>query len=186
MAMRGDLLYPLRQSAVAAPILVAIVIFSLWMWRRPLAPQIYLVGLSILAIAAFIPFLPTIDGGYRQVYWLGEERHEIPWQYDPYNGSIGRGGKYFLARVSVPDLVPRYEFEGETVTIGKSTDFDYGKGGAAPEKICVVNALHMKCEWRRGKFVYSASGSPEHFPLDAAGLMVSVADLLDSFEVSSP
>jgi hypothetical protein len=186
MAARGDLFHPLRQGAVAAPILAAIAMFSLWLWLRPLAPRIYLIGLSVLAVTAFLPLLPNIDSGYRQVYWIDENRYEIPWQYGPYNGSPDRGGKYFLVKVSVPDLVPRYETQGETIIIGKAVDYNYGKGGAAPEEMCTMKYSRLECQWQRGNFVFMASGDADLFPSEVSSLMVSASDLLDSFEVSAP
>lgn len=185
MAALGDLFRPLRQAAIAVPILAAVAMFSLWLWRRPLAPRIYWIGLSVLLFAAVLPLLPKIDSGYRQVYWLEKEKHEIPWQYGPYNGSPDRGGKYFLVKVSVPDLVPRYETRGETIIIGKAVAFNHGEGGAPPEKLCTKNSSRLECQWQRGNFVFMASGDANLFPSDLTDLMVSAADLLDSFEVSA-
>jgi hypothetical protein len=183
MAGRGDLLRLLREAAVVAPILIAISMFFLWVWRRPLAPRIYVAGMFLLAVVSFLPLLPKIDSGYRQVYWLGEARHQIPWQYGPYNGSPDPGGKYFLVKVSVPDLVPVYETQNSTIIVGKAVDFNYGDGEAAPENMCMTRSHKKKCEWRRGNFVFIASGNPELFSTDISGFMVSVADLLDGFEV---
>jgi len=186
MAARGDLIYPLRQWAVIVPILAAIAVFSTWLRRGPLAPRIYLIGLSVLAVTALLQNFLRIDSDYRQVYWLDEDKYEIPWQYGPYNGNPERGGKFFLVKVSVPGLVPKYETQGATIIIGKAVDFNHGKGGTAPEEMCMTSHSQVECQWQRGNFVFIASGDTELFPPEVSGFMVSVADLLDSFEVSAP
>lgn len=183
MAVRGDLFVPLRYGAIALPVLVAVGMLGFWLGPRRLSPRYYQGGLTVLAIAACFPFLPRVDSGYHQSYWLGENRHEIPWQYSPYNGSPEPGGKYFLVKVSVPDLVPRYETREKTVIIGKAVDFIHGKGGPARVEPCRRQFSSMSCEWQRGDNVYSASGNVELFPSDMPVFMVSVAELLDGFEV---
>ena len=186
MAAHGDLLEPLRKGALIGPALTAVVMFSVWLQQRPLSNRAYLIGLSVLAAAALLPALPRLDSGYRQVYWLGDSRHEIPWQYRPYNGSPYRGGKSFLLRVSMPDLIPYYERTSDEIIIGKAVDFNFGDGGTAPTEMCAMIRERFTCEWQRGDFVFRASGRNELFPSDASGFMVSVADLLDSFEVPEP
>ena len=186
VAALGDLLHPLRLWAIAGPSLVGIAMLCIRVGRHPLAPRVYCIGLFVLVAAAIAPSLPPIDSGYRQAYWLGEDKYEIPWQYGPYNGSLDRGGKYFLVSVSVPDLLPQYETRSETIIIGKAVDYNHGKGGAAPEKTCLARRYRFECQWRRGNSVYLASGEADLLPSEASGLMVSAADLLDSFEVPEP
>jgi len=186
MAVYGDLFHLLRYGALFLPVLAAIGMLGLWFWRRPLSPRHHQGGLALLVIAACLPLLPRVDSGYHQSYWLGENRHEIPWQYSPYNGSPEPGGKYFLVEASVPDLAPRYETQEKTVIIGKAVGFNYGEGGPAREEPCRKRSSSMSCEWRRGDSVYSASGKAGLFPSDLPAFMVSVADLLDGFEVTAP
>jgi len=186
MEMRGDLLFPLRQWAVAVPIITAIVVYRLWLRPQPLGPRVYITGLSLLALTMLLPVLPNLDSGYRQTYWLDESKHEIPWQYGPYNGSLDRGGKFFLVKVSIPDLVPRYDTQDKTIIIGKAVGFNHGQGGSAPDEMCTTNYSNMECQWRHGEFVFRVSGAADLFPSDISELMVSVADLLDSFEVPAP
>lgn len=132
MAAQGDLFHLLRQWAVAATILTAIVMFGLWLYRHPLAPHIYAIGLLVTGIISLIPLLPSFDSGYRQTYFLGDDKYEIPWQYGPYNGNPERGGQFFLAKVSVANLVPKYETQEDTIIIGMAVDFNHGAGGGAP------------------------------------------------------
>ena len=186
MAARGDLFRPLRQGAFPATILTAIAMFTLWLWLRPLAPRIYLIGLLIVAAIALLPLLPRIDSGYRQVYFLDKERYEIPWQYSPYNGSPDRGGQYFLIKVSVQDLAPRYAYQGDVIIIGKAVDYNYGKGGESPKELCTMGKYNFHCQWQRGNSVFIASGDADLFPSEVSDLMISASELLDSFEVSAP
>lgn len=186
MTLRGDLFDPLRYGVIVLPVLAALGMLGLWFWRRPLSSRHYQGGLAILVIAACLPLLPRVDSGYRQSYWLGENMHEIPWQYSPYNGSPELGGKYFLVEVSVPDLAPRYETREKTVIIGKAVGFNKGEGRFAREEPCRRRSSSMSCEWQRGGRVYSASGKAGLFPSDLPAFMVSVADLLDGFEVTAP
>jgi len=186
MAVYGDLFHLLRYGALFLPVLAAIGMLGLWFWRRPLSSRHYQGGLAILVIAACLTLLPRVDSGYRQSYWLGENRHEIPWQYSPYNGSSEPGGKSFLVEVSVPDLAPRYETREKTVIIGKAVGFNKGEGGPAREEPCRRRSSSMSCEWRGSDRVYSVSGKAELFPSDLPAFMVSVADLLDGFEVPAP
>jgi len=186
MPTLGDFLWPLRKWSIVVPIASAITMLSIWLWRGPLASVYYLVGTAILAITALLPFFPEIDNGYRQVYWLDDTRYEIPWQYGPYNGSPERGGKYFLVKVSVPDFIPKYKTQKETIIIGKAVDFNHGKGGTAPDEICIRNHPRLECQWKRGDSVFIASGKKGLFPPEISDFMVSVADLLDSFEISEP
>ena len=83
-------------------------------------------GLFVIGIISLSPLLPSIDSGYRQAYFLGVEKYEIPWQYAPYSGDPERGGQYFLVKVSVADLAPQYETREKTITIGMSVGFDFG------------------------------------------------------------
>ncbi len=186
MAVRGDLFHLLRQWAVAATILTAIVVFGLWLWRRPLAPRIYVIGLFVIGIISLIPLLPSIDSGYRQAYFLGDDKYEIPWQYGPYNGDPERGGQYFLVKVSVANLAPKYETQEDTIIIGMAVDFNYGTGGGAPEEICLVDNYNFSCQWQLGNSVFMASGEAKLFPSDVSGLLASAPDLLQSFKVSAP
>lgn len=185
MTVHGDLFHLLRYGALFLPVLAAIGMLGLWFWRRPLSPRHYQGGLAILVIAACLPSLPRVDSGYHQSYWLGENRHEIRWQYSPYKGSPEPGGKYFLVEVSVPDLAPRYETREKTVIIGKAVDFNHGEGGPAREEPCRRRSSSMSCEWQRGGRVYWAYGKAGLFPSDLPVFLETVADLLDGFEVSA-
>ncbi|MGR3623515.1 hypothetical protein [Pseudophaeobacter sp.] len=185
MATKGDLFLPLRYGALILPCALAIIFLCLWSWRGPLSPRLYLSGIVILGLAALLPSLPRVDSGYRQVYWLGETRYEIPWQYSPYNGSKERGGKYFLVKVSAPELAPRYETREKTIIIGKAVDSNSYKGGPSSEDPCRGSSHSMECKWQVGDRVYSASGDAGLFPSDIPAFMASVADLLDGFEVSA-
>lgn len=185
MAVRGDLLYSLRRSAIAVPVVTAVVVLGLWLRKRRLPPHIYARGVMIAAVGALMPIaLPKIDSGYRQVYWLNAVKYEIPWQYGPFNGSPTQGGRVFLVKVSVAGLVPEYETLGKTITIGKAVAFNYGKGGSGPAQFCVKQFSELECQWRRGGSVYLASGEANLFPRDTAGWLNDVSDLLDSFAVA--
>lgn len=80
MAARGDLFHWVRFGGLVLSILTAIVFFGMWSRQAPLPNRRYKIGLGIVAVAMALPFLPHVDSGYRQVYWLGETPYEIPWQ----------------------------------------------------------------------------------------------------------
>ncbi|MBG6204603.1 hypothetical protein IWQ48_005766 [Labrenzia sp. EL_13] len=185
-ASLGDLLRPLKEAALFFPIIVIVFVFLLWLWRWPLSDKPYEIGLVLLIVAMILPWFPRIDSGFRQEYWLAQTPHEIPWQYSPFNGSKKPGGRSFLVRVALPDLLPEYETSEPTVIIGKAVDFNHGKGGAVPENTCIKDRDNARCEWRRGEFVYSASGSSKAIPPDLRSYMDSIANLLDGFEITEP
>lgn len=184
MAAKGDMLWQVKEVALLAPIPIAIIMFLFWLWRRPLTDRPYVTGLVLLVAATLLPWLPRIEGNYREVYWLAETQHEIPWYYAPYNGSSEPGGKLFWVSVSFPGLEPRYKTRDPLITVGKAVDFNNGKGGDAPQEPCTTYETYIKCEWRRGNFVYMVSTIPEHFPSDISAFMVEAANLLDGFEVT--
>ncbi|MEO1113969.1 MAG: hypothetical protein AAFY05_16605 [Pseudomonadota bacterium] len=186
MSAKGDMLRLVKEVALLAPVPIAVVVFLIWLWRRPLAERTYLIGLVLLLVAILLPFLPRIEGNYREAYWLGDTQHEIPWYYGPYNGSNEPGGKLFWVSVSFPELEPRYRTRSRLITIGKSVDFNNGEGGDAQGEPCTKYQTYIKCEWRRGDFVYMTVNHPELFPSDVSKFKVSVVDLLDSFEVREP
>ncbi|MES0811493.1 hypothetical protein ABLO27_18550 [Roseibium sp. SCPC15] len=186
MSVRGDLLHPLRLAAAFAPLIIAACLLTLRIRYCRLKPRIYSFGVSLLAIFAVLPLLPSVNNNYRQVYWLDDIKHEIPWQYAPHNGSSEPGGKYFLIKVSASNLVPAYETSIRTITIGKALGFNYGEGDAVPDEICSLKPYGQECQWRRGDFVYSARGDNDLFPSDISNFTNSVTDLLNELEASSP
>ena len=179
MSAKGDLFYPLRQWAVAIVFLFGVGMYAYWSMRRPLAPRVYQVGIVILLLISLMPFLPRVDSGYTHPYYLGEQRHEIPWQYSPSGGQDEAGGEDFRVRVSLPDLPLTYGALSQTVTVTKALGFRDGQ----PAETCMLVRRSTRCEWQRGEYVYSVMGDIGHFPEDTTEMMISVADLLDSFEV---
>ncbi|WP_108819878.1 hypothetical protein [Pseudovibrio sp. Alg231-02] len=185
MQARGDKLFYPRQNAVFIPILAAVLLFAIWLWRRPFAPFIYKCGLLILALAALSPFLPRVETDFQQVYWIGKARYEIPWQYAPSRGSIRPGGDLFQVRVSFPDMTPLYESRQKTITIGRALYFQFSINALGPAKLCKPLFGKLQCQWLRGEVVYSATGDKDLFPDDPSSLMTPVENLLDSFQVSA-
>lgn len=137
----------------------------------------------VIVLAMSVQFLPYLDNGYRQVYWLGETKHEIPWRYSPFNGDEESGGRFFLVKVSAPSLEPQPHSRVQTIISGKAVDFNHGRGGEEPATPCSENRNRLNCEWMRGDYVYLAAGERELFPDDTSALLTSIVDLLDSFEV---
>lgn len=64
MAVHGDPFVSLRYGAIALPVLVAVGMLGFWLGPRPLPPRYYQGGLTALAIAACLPFLPRMDSGF--------------------------------------------------------------------------------------------------------------------------
>lgn len=184
MVAKGDMLWQVREAAFLAPIAIAVIMLVLWLWRRPLPDRPYVIGLVLLVLSTVLPLLPRIEGSHREAYWLAETQHEIPWYYGPYNGSSEPGGKLFWVSVSYPGLEPRYRTRERLITVGKAVDFNDGNGGDPPGEPCTTYQTYIKCEWRRGDFVYMVSTIPEDFPSDMPAFMGEVADLLDGFEVT--
>lgn len=172
----------------AALALATVITAVVWVWRgsRHDCRHRYLIGALAVAatVGAHIASL-FVETGYRQTYWVADTRHEIPWQYSPYNGSREPGGLFFLVRVAPEDFAPRYDTAGaHAVILMKATDYDYGKSSEAPEKICqTVEHQNMRCAMRRGRFVYSISGKEEHIQTDIVRSLGRAQILLDGFEV---
>lgn len=186
MEAKGDLFQPLRMMMIVGVILTMIVMSVLEARRGPLAPLAYKIGLVILVLISLIPFLPRVDNGYEQTYFLNDQRHDVPWQYAPSSGKDVPGGRYFLARVALPDMGKNSHALSQTITIGKAIDVNNGRGGEIQNETCVTGKYNTKCEWQRGDFFYSASGDTDLFPSDVTEILTKAADLLDSFEVTSP
>lgn len=192
MQALGDRFSSLRTWAISVPIVLAPTMAILWFWRRPLAPAFYLLGTIALTAAVAMTFLPRVDSGYEQVYWVGNQRHSIPWifrphVFDPYIGAPQRPGDYFLVRAWGEDLVPYYERSGQRprhfFVLGKSNAFNRGQGGPAPEDNCLVGEYHFRCEWQNGDYVYAMSISASEAPSTPQSLFKPVEELLNSFEV---
>ncbi len=169
------------------PIVVALSMAILWFWRRPLAPIFYLLGLGPLAAAVAITFLPRVESGYEQVYWLENQRHSIPWMFGPFNGDPQRGGEYFLVRAWGKKLAPYYERGGQRpkdhFILGKFTAFNHGKGGPPPENNCVAGGHNFRCEWQKGDYVYAMSINAKSAPANPQSLFQPIEELLNDFEV---
>ncbi|MDU9007221.1 hypothetical protein [Sedimentitalea todarodis] len=186
MAVLGDRLHVVRTGSISIPILVSLTMLALWMWRRPLSPRIYVLGIITLGFAAALPFLPRLESGYEQTYWLGEQRHSIPWVYAPFNGQSQPGGTYFHVRVRDMELTPYYLGFGANITIGKSSGSDYGKGGVAPKNDCESNHYNLKCTWKNGDYAYALSVEADKSPEDPQAFFRPIEKLLDSFETDIP
>lgn len=179
MAAKGDLFNPLRQWAVALVFLFGVGMYVFWTTRRPLASRVYQIGTVVLVLISLTPFLPRIDSGYTQTYYLDEQRYEIPWQYSPSGGQDESGGERFRARVSLPDLSLRYGSLSQTVTVTKALEFR----DEPRDEVCTVAGGSTRCEWQRGEYVYAVIGDAELISEDITEMMASVADLLDGFVV---
>jgi|GEM_PF-4500833 len=186
MAAMGDSLRVVKEAALLAPIPIAVTLFLLWLWRRPLANRAYITGIAFIVAATLLPWLPRIEGDYRQTYWLGETRHEIPWYFAPSSGSPEPGGELFWVSVSFPELEPRYKTKDKLIAVGKAVDFENSNGGSAPREPCIEHQTYTRCEWQHGEFVYMISTHPELFPSDVSGFMAAVTELLNGFEVREP
>lgn len=185
MSVLGDRLHSVRAASISIPILVSITMLVLWVWRRRLSRRIYLLGMVPLVVAAALPILPRIDSGYEQSFWLGEQRHSIPWGYGPFNGHAQPGGTHFLVRVRGPDLRPFYRSEGDWFTIGKALDFRHERVGIPQGNVCDSD-WHVRCEWKSGDYVYSLSVAAASSPVDPQTLFRPIEDLLGSFETDTP
>ena len=185
MAALGDARHFMREASVLIPAAVSIFVCALWLWRRPLPKAVYLTGLVPLVLAAALPLLPKVESGYEQSYWLGDLEYRIPWAYGPYNGRSQPGGSYFLIRVIGPNLKPIYRGSGDHLIVGKATDFDYGRGGAAPETVCASDGTRFRCEWRTGEDVYFFSTYTDNTPADPEALLQPIEDLMDGFAVDA-
>lgn len=139
--------------------------------------------LALVAITGTHYLSLFVETGYRQSYWLGEVRHDIPWRYSPYNGSSEPGGTYFLVMVTPDNFTPRYEARNaDTISLIKATDFEFGTRQEAPPETCRTEYGEIRCSERRGRFVYGIAGKAEQLPPNPASLLVDVQSLLDSFE----
>ncbi|MEM6945866.1 MAG: hypothetical protein AAF565_19145, partial [Pseudomonadota bacterium] len=183
MASQGRLGYayfPAFLLAAVASIVITIVLS--WRQARPLRNRRLIIGtVCLLAIPVAQFGSLSIYTSYRQTYWLGEVRHDIPWRYSPYNGSTDPGGQYFLIKVDPENLVPRYSAEGKnTVILSKATGFDYGSSSEAPSEICRHRNTHsIDCSKRIGEFVYGLSGRMDPPPDDPHAFLNRAKTLFD-------
>ena len=184
MAAKGDLLLPLRMLTVVFAVLVGIIMLVLWTRRRPLSRQTYVTGLVLLAVIAVLPVLPRIDSGYEHTVYVGGQRHDIPWQYDPSGYQDSARGTSIRIRAALPDLEQSYRSLSATVSIGKSTDFNFGRGGDAPTEVCEVGPHTTVCQWRQGEFVYRLSGDNDNLQEVTNELRTKVVTLMDGFIVT--
>lgn len=188
MAALGDRMYAFRTGSVVIPIVIALTVLILWLGRRPLAPRFYIIGLVPLALAATLTFLPKVESGHEQIYWLEDQRHSIPWVYGPYNGQSWQGGDYFLIRVWGAELTPYYQgsqYPMDYFVLEKAIAFNYGKGGPSAENNCVADEYNFRCAWKKGEYVYAMSIRADNAPMDPQPFYQPVEELLNSFEVNA-
>ncbi|MEM9393817.1 MAG: hypothetical protein AAGA38_08170 [Pseudomonadota bacterium] len=187
MVALGDRFSAYRTGAISIPIVVALTMLMFQFRRRPIAPVYNFFGSILLVAAVAVTFLPRVESGYEQVYWIENHRHSIPWTFGPYNGDPQRGGRYFLVRAWGEALAPYYEHSGQQpkdhFILGKSSAFNYGKGGPPPEDNCVVGKYNFRCEWQNGNYVYAMSIKAQSAPTNPQSLFRSVEELLNSFAV---
>ncbi|GLQ18105.1 hypothetical protein [Maritalea porphyrae] len=187
MYARGDLLYPLRVSSIPLLILTSIVVASLWLWRRPLQHLIYALGMFVAASISLTIVLPRVESGYKQIYYVGEERFEIPWQFSPYSGSPDLGGKDFRIIATIPELIPEYDTREKTVTIGISIKEFPERAETNSGSTCSLADSYgrISCRWPYGKYFLDVSGDQRLFAEDKSGLYPAISALFDSFRVEA-
>jgi len=186
MIALGDRLHVLRISSILIPILVSFIMYGLWLWHGILSDRAYKIGTYLFLFAAALPFLPRWDNSYEHSYWLGEQRHSIPWEYDPYIGDEQPGGRRFLVRVRDLELTPYHAGEGDDFLIWKAVDFDHGNGGSGPENPCNIAENLIQCEWKEGDYVYSFSYMTNNASKDPYTILPAIVELMDSFETDDP
>ena len=182
MLVKSDLLHPLRKWSLVVPIAVALAIAILWIFKRPLKPRLYLVAIALLAVGIVLSNLPKIDSGYEQTYWIGDQKHSIPWRYGPYNGDEAPGGTHFRVRVSPHKLMPRYDVDGQTIIVGKWAEEPTAYDKLANSEICASDGLEFQCLWRQGAFFYTALGRSEFMPDDPLVFSNRITEMMDGFE----
>ncbi|WP_424833370.1 hypothetical protein [Ruegeria sp.] len=184
----SDHMYVFRAWSVSIPVIVAMVILVLWHNRRPLPPRNYFFALIPLFFAFTLTFLPRVENGYEQEYWLGSQKHAIPWNFAPYNGQTQRGGSVFFIRVRGDELAPFFPQKPDAsghLILGKSTSFGFGLDAPVPKKTCDADRYNFKCEWKKGDYVYYLSSQAHSVPYDPESLLMPIVELMDRFEVEA-
>lgn len=183
MAARGDLFHALRKWSFFGPVFAVLSISWVCLWKRSVPDRVWLSMLGVTFLSALLPFLPRIDNGYKQVYWLADQAYEIPWQSGPYNGQDSPGGTYFLIKVTPQALLPIYakaENE-ETVVVGLFTENQIPEGRQPEAEICLIEDYGFVCNWGEAGEFYYASGDLEHQPADPAAFAAEAEELLRGF-----
>ncbi|MEM9783148.1 MAG: hypothetical protein AAF899_11795 [Pseudomonadota bacterium] len=181
MAASGDLLHPLRQWSMLVPLVTVAVIFVCWLLRRPLSVGVYVAGTCCIVDSALLPLLPRVDSGYKQVYWIGDQQYQIPWQYGPFNGQDEPGGSHFLVRVSPEGWAPRYVTDKKTIIVGIASDWSTWRNLSGSAEICSIEEYRFQCQWSNGRISYHASGHPDLTPINPEAFAIEVTELLDGF-----
>jgi hypothetical protein len=115
----------LKYSWVFILLIVTNLVVTIYLNRkRASGNKIALTGLSILIVLFALMNISTMfEREHSVTYFIGSQGYEIPWEYNPINGSGAVGGRYFVIHVSYPDFVARYT----------NSDF-YGNGGLTLSK----------------------------------------------------
>jgi hypothetical protein len=100
----------LKYSWVFILLIVINLVVTIYLNRKSASRnKIALTGLSIfIALFALMYISTLVEREHNVTYFIGSQGYEIPWEYNPINGSEAVGGTYFVIHLSYPDFVAQY------------------------------------------------------------------------------
>lgn len=121
-------------GSIALAILANWLIVMLFMYRRSAKTKFKWLCLGFCIFLSLVFTLGQLrqqNSNYKITYFIEDDAYQIPWEYNPINGSPNRGGTYFVIRVSYPDFAPQYKakaYHKNALTISRHLkDSNYGR-----------------------------------------------------------
>lgn len=158
----------LKYSWVFILLIVANLALTIYLNRtKASGNKIVLIGLSILIVLfAFMNISTMFERKHSVTYYIGSQSYEIPWEYNPINGSGAIGGTYFVIHVSYPDFVAQYTnsdfYRNGGLTLSKAeegsktvSDDTFGESCTDEKTICEMLGSASNAQFIQDGFIYS-------------------------------
>lgn len=158
----------LKYSWVFILLIVTNLVVTLYLNRkRTSGNKIALAGLSIfIALFALMNISTMFEREHSTTYFIGNQSYEIPWEYNPINGSGAVGGTYFVIHVSYPDFVAQYSnsdfYRNGGLTLSKAeegsrtvSDDTFGESCTDEKTICEMLGSASNAQFIQDGFIYS-------------------------------
>lgn len=158
----------LKYSWVFILLIVTNLVVTIYLNRKKASGnKIVLIGLSILIVLfALVNISTMFEREHSVTYFIGSQGYEIPWEYNPINGSGAVGGTYFVIHVSYPDFVAQYTnsdfYRNGGLTLSKAeegsktvSDDIFGESCSDEKMICEMLGSASNTHFVQDGFIYS-------------------------------
>ena len=165
-AIQGN--WGLKYGWVFILLIVTNLIVTIYLNRKSvLTNKIVLIGLSILIVLFALMNISTMfEREHSVTYFIGSQSYEIPWEYNPINGSGAVGGTYFVIHLSYPDFVAQYTnsdfYRNGGLTLSKAeegsktvSDDTFGESCTDEKTICEMLGSASNAQFIQDGFIYS-------------------------------